>query len=115
MITIFERVSTALGSLSPAVPYAIAPYKSTGALPDVFIAYELISGNPEAHADNVETARTYLVQVSIFSRAGFIGLPDVDAAMLAQDFVKSDWRQLPQDPETFHYGLAKDYTFTEFF
>jgi hypothetical protein len=108
MTTIFERVSTALSTLSPAVPFALAPYKST------YIAYQLITSPPEAHADNRETARSYLVQISIYRRGGLVSLPDVDTAMIGAGFVKGDWRQLPQDTETGHFGLAKDYTFLEF-
>jgi hypothetical protein len=114
MTTIFERVSTALSTLSPAVPFALAPYKSTGTLPDTYIAYQLITSPPEAHADNRETARSYLVQISIYRRGGLVSLPDVDTAMIGAGFVKGDWRQLPQDTETGHFGLAKDYTFLEF-
>lgn len=112
MTTIFERVATALNTLSP-VPFALAPYKSAVALPDTFIAYQLIDSPPEAHADNVETARSYLIQVSIFSRAGLVSLPDVDTAMTAAGFQKGNWRQLPPDPATGHFGLAKDYMYLE--
>lgn len=114
MTTIFERVNTALDTLSPAIAHSLAPYKSTAALPDTFIVYQLIASNAEAHADNVEKARSYLVQVSIFARAGLAVLPDVDAVMVNAGFLRDDWRQLPQDPETGHYGLAKDYLFLEF-
>jgi hypothetical protein len=90
MTTIFERVSTALSTLSPAVPFALAPYKSTGTLPDTYIAYQLITSPPEAHADNRETARSYLVQISIYRRGGLVSLPDVDTAMIGAGFVKGD-------------------------
>lgn len=112
MTTIFERVKTALNTLSPAVAFSLAPYKGT--LPDTYIVYQLIVSTPESHFDNVEAARGDLVQVSIYSRAGLTVLPDVDTAMIGQGFMKGDWRQLPQDAETGHYGLAKDYQFTEF-
>lgn len=108
-MTIFERVKSALATLSPAVPFALAPYKGT--LPDTFIVYQLISGTPEQEADNAETERSYTVQVTIWSKAGLVSLPDVDTAMIAAGFLKSDERQLPQDMATTHYGLAKDYVY----
>lgn len=110
MTTIFERVDTALGTLDPAVPFSVAPFKHTTALPDQYIAYQLIAGTPEQHADNEETFRSYLVQVTIWSKS-FLSLPDVDAAMLAAGFKKSIERQLPQDEKTLHHGLAKDYVY----
>jgi hypothetical protein len=115
MATIFERVSTALSSLSPSIPNALGQYLSaSGAeLPDMFIVYSLISGAPEQHADDAETLRTYEVQISIFARGGLIALPSVDAAMLAQGFAKGPERQLPYDRETRHFGLAKDYYYLE--
>jgi hypothetical protein len=111
MTTIFERVNTALATISPPVPASLAPYKSNTTLPDKFIAYQLIVGTPELSADDAEVERSYLVQVSIFSRAGLVSLPDVDTAMTAAGFVKGRERQLPQDPQTGHYGLAKEYTY----
>lgn len=111
MTTIFERTATALSSLSPVIPYALGQYlTANGAdLPATFIVYQEISGTPEQHADDVETHRTYRIQVSIFSRGGLVSLPDVDTAMLAAGFTKGPERQLPYDKETRHFGLAKDY------
>jgi hypothetical protein len=111
MTTIFERVETALATISPAVSFSLAPYKGT--LPDTYIVHQLITSPPEAHADNAESERSYLVQVSIYSKAGLAALPDVDAAMTAAGFQVGDYRQLPQDPQTGHYGLAKDYVYFE--
>lgn len=110
MTTIFEHVETALGTIDPAVPFALAPYKGNP-LPDVYIAHQMIVGTPEQSADDAETERAYFVQVSIFSRTGLVGLPDVDAAMTAAGFTKGPERQLPQDPQTGHYGLAKEYIY----
>jgi hypothetical protein len=111
MTTIFERVKTALDTLSPAIPYAMGQYiTSTGAdLPDTFIIYFEVSGDPAQHADNLETLRAYRVQISIYARAGLVSLPDVDTAMLAAGFTKGPERQLPYDKDTRHFGLAKDY------
>ena len=111
MTTVFEQASTALATLSPAIPYAPAQYvMANGAdLPDTFIVFLLVSGSPEQHADNAETQRSYRVQVSIYSRSGLGTLPNVDAAMLAAGFRKNPERQLPFDQETRHFCLAKDY------
>ena len=111
MTTIFERVATALGALSPAVPFALAPYRTTGTLPDVYLAYQLIAGAPEQTADDAETERSYLIQVSIFSRTDLVSLPNVDSVMKAAGFELGPERQLPQDPQTGHYGLAKEYVY----
>lgn len=114
MTTIFERVETALGTISPAVPFSMAPYKSASALPDQYMTHQLIVGTSEDHADNTETARSYLVQITIWSKTGLVSLPDVNTAMLAAGFQKSTERQLPQDRESGHWGLAKDYVYLEF-
>ena len=111
MTTVFERIATALATISPAVPFKLAPYKSTTALPEQYLAYQLIVGVPELSADDEEKERSYLVQVSIFSRTGLVSLPDVDTAMVAAGFTKGQERQIPQDPQTGHYGLAKEYTY----
>ena len=107
MSTIFERVDDARAAISPAVDYAMAPYKGT--LPDQFVTYQLIDGSPEQHADDAETERAYLVQVSIWSKTGLASIPNVDTAMLAAGFKKRSERQLPQDQNTGHYGLAKEF------
>jgi len=115
MTTIFERTATALATLSPAIPFALGQYiTASGAdLPDTFIAFSLVSGDPAQHADNAETLREYLIQVSIFARAGLVTLPAVDAAMLAAGFTKGSERQLAYDKETRHFGLATDYNYLE--
>jgi len=115
MTTIFERVATALGTLSPAIPFGLDDYltSSGGELPDTFISFYLVDGTGAQHADNSETLREYTVQVSIFARAGLVSLPNVDAAMLAAGFTKGPERQLPRDATTRHFGLAKDYNYLE--
>jgi len=115
MPTIFERVNTALDSLSPAVPFAMEIYQQTGsaALPTQYITYQLITGTPQAHADNSETHRAYRVQVNLMSASGLVSLPDVNTAMLTQGFTKGPERQLPKDQQTGHYILAKDFFYLE--
>lgn len=112
MTTIFERTSTALATLSPAIPYAMAPYKGDP-LPDTYIVYQLIPSSAVQHADDEETEREYNMQVTVWDVNGLVSLPDVDTAMKAAGFMKSDQRQLPQDPNTGHYGLATDYVYLE--
>lgn len=107
MPTIFEVVETALGNLDPAVPFA--QDDMIGELPDTYITYFLVDGVPAEHADNEETARTYRVQVNRMSTNGLVGLPNVDAVMRAAGFTFGPERELPKDPTTSHYGLAKDY------
>lgn len=109
MTTIFERVDTALASLSPAVAFAVKPYE--GDLPATFIEYEQIGSPREQSADNVETERSYTVQVSIWDTIGLTSLPDVDTAMKNQGFQKANERQLAKDQQTGHFGIAKDYTY----
>lgn len=111
MTTIFERVETALGTLNPAVSFALAPYKGT--LPDTYIVHQLINSAPEQHADDAEQERSYDVQITIWSKAGLAALPDVNTAMIAAGFIKSSERQLPQDNESHHYGLAIDYVYSD--
>lgn len=82
-------------------------------LPDLFIAYQLISSPPVLHADNVETMRMYRMQVSIYSRDGLSGLPtSVRAAMVNAGFTASSMREIPYNPETRHFGLAMDFIYT---
>ncbi len=112
MTTIFERVETALGTIVPAVPFALAPYEGT-TLPDLYIVHQLLPSPAAQHADNKETARAYYVQITIWSRDGLAVLPDVDTAMDAAGFQKGQERQLPKDPQSKHFGLAKDFVYLE--
>lgn len=111
MTIVFERTATALGTVSPAVNFALAPYK--GDLPDAFIAYQLIGSPAEQHADGAETERSYTMQLSFWDKAGVPSTVNVDATMLAAGFQKGNVRQLPQDPQTHHYGLAVEYVYIE--
>lgn len=108
MTTIFERTNNALAAITPAVSFSLAPYKGSP-LPDQYVVYQLIVSPPEQHADDAETVRSHLVQVTIWSRTGLVSIPDVDTPMLAAGFHKGSERQLPQDQSTGHYGLAKEF------
>jgi len=109
MTTVFERVSTALTTLS--VPFGNQVYiPASGAdLPDVFLVYTLITSPTELHADNAEALRSNRVQVSIYSRSGLVSIPDVDGAMTAAGFMRAARYQLSYSRETKHFGLAADY------
>lgn len=111
MISIFERTASALATISPAVNYALAPYKGT--LPDYYITHQLINSPAEQHADGEETERSYTMQINLWDKAGIPSTTNVDAAMKAAGFHKSDVRQLPQDQQTYHYGLAVEYVYIE--
>ena len=112
-MTIWSTVYTALVTLG--VPLAANAYvPASGAdLPDLFIVYSLISSPPEQHADDIEKMRSYYVQVSIYNRLGLNSLPNVDTAMTGAGFARGAWRELPYNPGTRHYGLAKDYILLE--
>jgi len=109
---IWTLIATALAALDPAVAYAADVDRSIlgDPLPDEFIVYELISAVPDLHADDAETERFYRVQISIYNRAGLTSLPDTDTAMLAQGFRFAGETRIPFNPETGHYGLAREYT-----
>ncbi len=114
MTTIFERVATALSTLTPT-PYGAGAYLSASpeSIPDTYMSYQVISAPPAQHADDSETLRTYRVQVSAFSRAGMVNLPAVETAMKAGGFVYAGQRQLNYDERTRHYGVAYDFTFLD--
>jgi len=112
-INIFEVVNNALASIEPAIPFAADTF--IGSLPDTYLTYFLISSPPEQSADDVETERSYRIQISFWGRTGIAGLPTaiVDAAMIAAGFIPSNFRQLPRDQASQHFGLAKDYIYLD--
>lgn len=109
MTDIFTITKGALDAITPTVPWAQDTYIGS-TLPDTYLVYTLISSPPEQHGDNIETERSYRIQVSIFSKSGLAALPDVDTAMLAAGFQKSNFIELPRSNDSAHFGLAKDYT-----
>jgi len=112
MTTIFEQAADALETLS--VPYGQDTYLAAdGSLPDTYLVYAMVDGVPAQHADDAETEREYRIQVSLYSRDGLVSLPDVDAAMTAAGFTRGPERNLPYNPDTGHFGLAKDYFYLE--
>lgn len=111
MTTIFERVENALATVSPAINYSSTPYK--GALPNAYVTHQLLTSPPELHADNVELERSYTIQLNYWDISNIPSTTSVDAAMLAAGFQKNTVRQLPQDQQTNHYGLAVEYIYLE--
>ena len=110
LAAVLVKAKAAMDSLT-GIPSALGLYLTeTGVdLPDVYNVYTLIVDTPEQHADNLETLRSFRIQVSTYSRSGLNALPDVNAAMLAQGFTAGPERQLPYDQQTRHFGVAKDY------
>lgn len=110
-MTIFADINNALSTLSPAVPFAGGMYQGVaGVLPDLYITYPLVIGTPIQHADDAETVRKNLVQISIFNRAGLESLPDVNTAMLAAGFMAGAVRMMPFDQQTGHFHLVLEFT-----
>lgn len=112
MSTIWETTYSALSGLG--VPVAADQYlASTPAanLPDTFMTYQVINLLPVEHADNEITISEETVQVSIYSRAGLVGLPDVIGAMISAGFMFSSGRELDYDPDGRHYGIAFDFDY----
>ena len=112
MIDVFSLTKTALDTLNPAVPFAASPFEGA-TLPDRYIVYQLIDDDAADHADNVEIARLYIMQITTWDKKGFVDLPDIDTAMLAAGFTKGKRRQLPKDQKTGHVGLAQFYSYFE--
>lgn len=112
MTTIYERVETAIKSLN--IPYAEGVYiTESGDLPDVFIAYSLLTDVATQHADDDEVSRTSLIQVTYFSRAGLNNIPNISSVMKGAGFLPGDKRELAYDRETKHFGIALDYRYNE--
>jgi hypothetical protein len=111
--TIWERTQDALEALVPAVPIAANQYMAAtaAALPDLYLVYQLVTAPPAQHADNVETLRSYTMQVTAWSRTGLAELPDVAGAMVAAGFSRGPVREQPYQPESRHYGLVMEFHF----
>jgi hypothetical protein len=87
------------------------PATADGGLPDLYITYMMVDLTPAQHADNKEISRDELVQVSIRSRSGLSGLPDVIGAMISVGFMFAGGRELDFDSESAHYGIAFDFEY----
>lgn len=110
-MTIWEITEDALDGLG--LPLAASLFISDGELPDEFLVYSLVAATPAQHGDDVETSRLHRMQVSYYNRAGLAGMPDIDGAMTAAGFTKSQRAAIPLDQATRHFGLALEYIYLE--
>ncbi len=115
-MTIWERVAAALAPLG--VPMAAGGKflpDTTGGKPARYLVYFVVDAPPEQHADNEETLRNYLVQVSIFDRTSLINLPDITGAMKAAGFTAGSFRELSENQgrENEYFGLGLDFNYLE--
>jgi hypothetical protein len=115
MATIWELTNDALETITPAVPFAASAYipATPGVFPDLYLVYIVVDMLPAQHANDEETLRSELVQISIYNRAGLNSLPDVIGAMTAAGFTFVAGREIAYDLETRHYGLAFDFEYLE--
>lgn len=113
-MSIWSTTYTALSTLGyPVAANAMILAAGTD-YPEEYLVYQMISNPPELHADNVETLRSYRIQVSVYSRSGLEVIPDqVETAMLAAGFTRLEGRELPYNHQTRHFGAALDYSFLE--
>lgn len=111
--SIWEITNAALSGLGVELAANALVRETPGSLPDQFIVYQMISSPPEQSANNVETLRSYRMQVTVYNRAGLISLPDVESAMVTAGFSKSMFRELPYNQLTRHYGLAMEFIYLE--
>jgi hypothetical protein len=113
--TIFEKVEAALNALSPAVPWMYKQYltASGAALPDTYLVYSLVSSPAQEHADDVESLRTYTVQVSTYKVSSMVGRPGVEAVMVSAGFMAGNQRETSNYPDSTHFGLSQEFTYLE--
>jgi hypothetical protein len=114
-MTIWSQTESALAPLG--LPLAANQYlAATGAdFPEQYLVYRLISAPSEQHADNREIARSYVMQVTLYSLSGFddLLLAGVHQAMTAAGFNRGPMRELPYNQATRHFGLALEFNFLE--
>lgn len=112
-MTIYPTTQQALETLGlPVAAVRFIPADG-GPLPDEYLVHKMVSNVPTQHADDEEVAHTYRVQVSYFNRAGLDNPPDIDGAMKAAGFTRSQSVEIPYNESTRHFGLATDYFFLE--
>ena len=112
-MTIWQKVKDALAGLGIKTANNRLTLKTGETWPDQYITFQVISAGPEEHVDDHETARSYLVQLNLWSRSGFESFPDVETAMLAAGFYFQAERDMDYDEKTGHYGHSKDYLYYE--
>lgn len=113
-MSIWTTTKTALTGLGIAMAANVYYTASSADLPDQYIVYQMISNPAEQHADDLESLRSYRMQVALYSRSG-PGATEaaIEAAMLAAGFTRGPARELPYNEKTRHYGLAMDFNFLE--
>jgi hypothetical protein len=112
-MSIWERVKSALSSLSISVVQSVYVPVTGGNYPDAFIVYFLVNAPPDQHADNVEKLTEYEVQVSFYNKAGLANMPDIDGMMKAAGFTAGNRTELPYNQATRHFGLAMEFSYLE--
>ncbi len=112
MIDVWELTRLALVGLG--WPLAANRYvtANSAALPAQYLVYQLISSQGEQYADNAEKQRSYLMQVTAYSRSSFTTLPDIAGAMTAAGWMPGSIRSIPYNPDTGHHGLVMEFVFT---
>jgi hypothetical protein len=108
-MTIWERVRAALTPLATPMASGTFITATPDDLPDLYLVYFLVSSPAEQHMDNVETLRSNRMQISVYSRNGLAGLPDVSGAMVSAGFMAGPKTELPYNQQTRHFGLALEY------
>lgn len=112
-MTIHAQVKTALSTLSIPV-YANSLVLATGTeIPEEFCTYFLLASTPAENADDAETARLKVIQISYFNKAGLETIPDIVGLMEAAGFIRGPETELPLDEKSGHYGLAMEFDYLE--
>ncbi|PKN87784.1 MAG: hypothetical protein CVU46_03125 [Chloroflexi bacterium HGW-Chloroflexi-8] len=112
-MTIWERVVSALTSLSVTMAANVLIVASEAERPAEYLVYSVVTSPAEQFADNAETARSWLVQISYYNRAGLATMPYISGAMAAAGFMPSAQRELPYNQQTRHFGYALDFVYAE--
>ncbi len=112
-MSIWERVKSALSSLSIPMAQSVYVPITGGNYPDAFIVYFLVSAPPDQHADNIETLTEYLVQVSYYDKSGLVNMPDIDGLMKTAGFTAGNRVEIPYNQTTRHFGLAMEFSYLE--
>ncbi len=109
-MTIWEMVKNALVPLG--YPLAANTYvvESGANLPDLYIVYQLVSSPPVQSANDREKLRLLTVQVTCWSRTGFVSMPNIVGAMESAGFTHGPDFELPYSIASRHYGLAMEFS-----
>lgn len=115
MINVFNKIVLTLSPLG----YSIREQGSYGQnenLPETFITYFILNSPDISFADNLPTARTTQVQISLYSKKPNI-VQSADATiknlMRSAGFLRLGGRSLPFEPVTGHYCWTQDYRLYE--